>query len=88
MLGGALWPAQAASTVATGTSLAFAFRRIIDIHQAREEKKTGQPTVRSKWIPLDTPDQLQLRLENAEANVTAGGRGPQDRPAEERRGAR
>ena len=69
MLGAALWPAQATSTVATATGLAYAFQRIIDIHQAENEKKTGKPTIRSKWVPLGTPDYLQMRLESAEADV-------------------
>ncbi len=69
MLGAALWPAPAMSTVGVASGLGYAFLKVVDIHQADKEQKTGKPTVRSKWVPLDTRDWLQTRMENVEADV-------------------
>jgi hypothetical protein len=70
MLGAALWPAKATDTTATATGLAYAFQRIVDMHQEQKEKQTGRPTIQTKWKPLETPDEMKQQLKEAEEELS------------------
>jgi hypothetical protein len=69
LLGPALFPAQATTGLAATTGLCHAFARVVDIHQAEEEKRTHEPTIRRSWMPVSTQERFADRLENARATV-------------------
>jgi hypothetical protein len=69
LLAPALAPAQAMTGLGSATSIAYALHRVLDISQVQEEKKTGDPTVKSAWMPVSTQDRLKIRLEKAQETV-------------------
>jgi hypothetical protein len=70
LLAPALFPGQATTGLPAAGSLCYALQRIVDLQQAQEEKKSGEPTVRSTWMPVSTQDRFPGRLEKARAVVT------------------
>src|SRR5262249_13446889 len=69
LLAPALVPVQAMTGLGTASSTCYALYGAFDHLQAKEEKKTGDPTVRSAWMRISTQERLKERLEKAEAEV-------------------